>query len=579
MLDSGSRTLLQCLQEEGVEVIFGYPGGAVLPIYDALYDSPIRHILVRHEQGAVHAADGYARASGRVGVCLATSGPGATNLVTGLATAHMDSIPIVAITGQVGRSLIGTDAFQEVDTLGVTRAITKHSYLVEDAEDIPRIVHEAFYIARTGRPGPVLIDVPKNVALQRGPTSHPQKPPGRRGYRFHTAPDPAAVEAAAQAIARAERPLLIVGGGVVQSGTEEALRRLMAAHDLPAASTLMGLGAVPGTDPRHLGLLGMHGTYAANRATAQADLVIGLGLRFDDRVTGAAKHFAPRATIIHLEIDEAEVGKIVPVDIPVIGDLRYSLPALETALSRTAQTASADARGAWWEEIRAWEAHQGWTALTPMELGGEGGKLLHPQAVIQEIYRVTDGEAVVVTDVGQHQMWTALLYPFAKTRQLVTSGGLGTMGFGLPAALGAQMARPEASVWLISGDGSIQMNIQEMATATNYGLPVRVVVINNHQLGMVRQWQELFHQERYSAVQMTDLPDYRLLAEAYGWKGMRVETATDLRAALAACQAERGPVILDVVVEPQENVFPMVPQGASLSDVLLEKPQPAAERS
>ncbi len=579
MAESGAHILLQCLQEEGVEVIFGYPGGAVLPIYDALYDSEIRHVLVRHEQGAVHAADGFARVSGKVGVCLATSGPGATNLVTGLATALMDSIPMVAITGQVARSLIGTDAFQEVDTLGVTRAITKHSYLVEDARDIPRIVHEAFHIARTGRPGPVLIDIPKNVALQREAVAHPTAPPGRRGYRFRAHADPAQVEAAAQAIAQAERPLLIVGGGVVHSGTEESLRRLMQAIDVPAASTLMGLGAVAGTDPRHLGLIGMHGTYAANRATAHADLVIGIGLRFDDRVTGSARHFAPRAKIVHFEIEEAEIEKIVRVDYPVLGDLRYSLPAFEAAVQRIPRTAGDAARHAWWEQIRSWEEHQGWTALTPMDLGGEDGRLLRPQAVIQEVYKATGGDAVVVTDVGQHQMWTALLYPFRRTRQLVTSGGLGTMGFGLPAALGAQMAQPQASVWLISGDGSIQMNIQEMATATNYGLPVRVVVINNHQLGMVRQWQELFHQERYSAVAMTDLPDYRLLAQAYGWKGLRVETAAELSAALAECRTHRGPVILDVVVEPQENVFPMVPAGASLADVILEKPQPAVERS
>ncbi len=579
MGETGAKTLLHCLQEEGVEVIFGYPGGAVLPIYDALYDSPIRHVLVRHEQGAVHAADGYARVSGKVGVCLATSGPGATNLVTGLATALMDSTPMVAITGQVARALIGTDAFQEVDTIGVTRAITKHSYLVEDAREIPRIVHEAFHIARTGRPGPVLIDIPKNVALQRGTYPHPTAPPGRRGYRFHKEADPGAVETAAQAIAQAERPLLIVGGGVVQSGTEDCLGRLMAAIDAPAASTLMGLGAIAGTDPRHLGLLGMHGTYAANRATSQADLVIGIGLRFDDRVTGSAPHFAPQAKIVHMEIDEAEMEKIVRVDYPVLGDLRYALPALLAALERNPSKVSDAVRSAWWEEIRVWEAHQGWTALTPMELGGEDGKLLRPQAVIQEIYKATGGEAVIVTDVGQHQMWTALLYPFARTRQLVTSGGLGTMGFGLPAALGAQMAQPEADVWLISGDGSIQMNIQEMATATNYGLPVRVVVINNHQLGMVRQWQELFHQERYSAVAMTDLPDYRLLAQAYGWKGLRVESAQELHAALRECQSHRGPIILDVVVEPQENVFPMVPAGQSLSDVILEKPQSAVERS
>ncbi len=579
MGETGAKTLLQCLQEEGVEVIFGYPGGAVLPIYDALYDSPIRHVLVRHEQGAVHAADGYARVSGKVGVCLATSGPGATNFVTGLATALMDSIPIVAVTGQVARPLIGTDAFQEVDTIGVTRAITKHSYLVEDAADIARIVHEAFHIARTGRPGPVLIDIPKSVALQRGTFPHPTEPPGRRGYRFHKEAEPMAVEAAAEAFAAAERPLLIVGGGVVRSGTEQFVRRLMAEQDVPAASTLMGLGAIVGTNPRHLGLLGMHGTYAANRATAHADLVVGIGLRFDDRVTGSAPHFAPKAKIVHMEIDEAEVGKIVPVDYPVLGDLRYALPAFLEAVGRQPRAADDAARRAWWEEIRAWEGHQGWTALTPMELGGSGGRPLRPQAVIQAVYRATQGDAVIVTDVGQHQMWTALLYPFARTRQFVTSGGLGTMGFGLPAALGAQMAKPDESVWLISGDGSIQMNIQEMATATNYGLPVRVVVINNHQLGMVRQWQELFHQERYSAVAMTDLPDYRLLAEAYGWRGMRVETAEELLAALEECRRCPGPIILDVVVEQQENVFPMVPAGASLMDVILEKPESAVERS
>ncbi len=504
---NGAQTLLDCLREEGVDVIFGYPGGAVLPIYDALYDAPIRHVLVRHEQGAVHAADGYARASGKVGVCLATSGPGATNLVTGLATAHMDSTPLVAITGQVARSLIGSDAFQEVDTLGVTRAITKHNYLVGRAADIPRIVHEAFHIARSGRPGPVLIDIPKSVALERGDFPHPDGPPGRRGYRVVGPPAEAEVQAAAEAIAASERPLVLVGGGVVLAGVEERLRELLARIDAPAASTLMGLGAVDGRSDRHLGMLGMHGTFAANRATAHADLIIGLGLRFDDRVTGSAKHFAPRAAILHCDIDRAEMGKTVRVDLSVLGDLRYTLPMLLEALPARPGEEVRAAREDWWRQVRAWERQQGWTWATPMETGGSGGEPLRPQAVLQAVYRATGGEAVVVTDVGQHQMWTALLYPFARARQLITSGGLGTMGFGLPAALGAQLARPDAKVWLVTGDGSIQMNLQEMATATNYGLPVRVVVINNHRLGMVRQWQELFHQERHSAAAMSELPD------------------------------------------------------------------------
>ena len=569
---NGAQALLDCLREEGVEVIFGYPGGATLPIYDALYDAPIRHVLVRHEQGAVHAADGYARASGRVGVCLATSGPGATNLVTGLATAHMDSTPLVAITGQVSRALIGSDAFQEVDIVGVTRAVTKHNYLVEQAQDLPRIVHEAFHIARSGRPGPVLIDIPKSVARERCDFPHPPGPPGRRGYRVVGPPLAAPVLAAAEAIAAAERPLVLVGGGVVPSGVAAEVRELLERIDAPAASTLMGLGGVSGHSSRHLGLVGMHGTFAANRATAHADLIIGLGLRFDDRVTGSAKHFAPKARILHCDIDQAEMGKTVRVDLPVLGDLRYTLPMLLEALSARPTAKVRHAREAWWQEVRAWEAHQGWTWATPMELGGKVGEPLRPQAVIQAVYRATRGEAVVVTDVGQHQMWTALLYPFAGTRQLITSGGLGTMGFGLPAALGAQTARPGQSVWLVSGDGSIQMNVQEMATAANYGLPVRVVVINNHRLGMVRQWQELFHDERYSHTSMSDLPDYRLLAAAYGWQGLRVESAEELEDALAVADAAQGPIILDVVVASQENVFPMVPAGASLHEVLLEKP-------
>lgn len=572
MRANAAAQLLRCLEEEGVEVVFGYPGGAVLPVYDALVDAPIRHILVRHEQGAVHAADGYARASGRVGVCLATSGPGATNLVTGLATAYMDSVPVVALTGQVARSLVGSDAFQEADVIGITRAVTKHNYAVTHPSELPRIVHEAFHLARSGRPGPVLIDLPKDVALAEAPFPHPQAPPARRGYRPRLEPDPAEVEAAAAALAAAERPVVMVGGGVVHAGAAGELRRFLEATGFPAVSTLMGLGAVAADDPRHLGLVGMHGTYAANRAVSQADLVLGLGLRFDDRVTGNAARFAPRARIVHVDIDPSEMGKNVRADLPVLGDLFRVLPRLlERLLAAWARSGRPDPRP-WWEALVAWQAHQGWDLRTPMALGGEGGEPLRPQGVIQQVARFAGPEAIVATDVGQHQMWTALLFPFRRPRQLVTSGGLGTMGFGLPAAIGAQLAEPERPVWLVTGDGSFQMNLQEMATAVNYGLPLRVVIVDNRSLGMVRQWQELFHQARYSAVALEPLPDWVRLAEAYGWQGWRVERAEELEPALAALATAKGPALVDVVVDTQENVFPMVPAGAALEEVLLESP-------
>ncbi|MBE3590709.1 MAG: biosynthetic-type acetolactate synthase large subunit [Firmicutes bacterium] len=585
-METGARALLRCLTEEGVEVIFGYPGGAVLPLYDALYDADIRHILVRHEQAAAHAADGYARVTGRVGVCLATSGPGGTNLVTGLATALMDSVPVVAITGQVARPLLGTDAFQEADMTGVTRAVTKHNALVDDPARLPEMVREAFRVARSGRPGPVLLDIPKDVLLAECGGAGPRPRPRRADRPWWRAePDAAQVEAAAAAIVRARRPLILAGGGVIQAGAHEALRELAELTGIPVASTLMGLGAMPGTHPLHIGLIGMHGMFAVNRAASQADLIIGLGLRFDDRVTGKVSNFAPRAQIVHLDIDPAEIGKLVPAHYPVPGDLARTLPALlEAVRRRLAREGAASQEGAaryaeWWAGIRRWERQQGWTARTPMELGGRGGQPLRPQAVIQALYRATGGEAVVCTDVGQHQMWTALLYPFHSPRQLVTSGGLGTMGFGLPAALGAQVALPEREVWLVTGDGSFQMNIQEMATAVAYDLPVRVLILNNRSLGMVRQWQELFHQARYSAVDVDAQPDYVKLAEAYGWTGFHVETAAELADALAAARAAAGPVLLNVAVAPQQNVFPMVPAGASLAETMLEAPPvPAGAR-
>jgi acetolactate synthase-1/2/3 large subunit len=565
---TGAQVILDTLLQEGVDVIFGYPGGAVLPLYDALYDSPIRHILVRHEQGAIHAADGYARASGSVGVALVTSGPGATNLVTGLATAHMDSIPVVAISGQVSRPLLGTDAFQEADVTGVTRVVTKHNFMVEDPATLGDRITEALYVARSGRPGPVLVDVPKDVLLAT------VEPRPRRLRTFKPVPtaDPARIEEAAAALVDAQRPIILVGGGVIHGGAAPALRALADASGAPVASTLMGLGALPGTHPAHIGMLGMHGTYAANRATHRADLVVGLGLRFDDRVTGMASRFAPEARIVHLEIDPAEVGKTVRADVPVVGDLRETLPALVTALLRRRGGSSQAAYAPWWEEIRGWQAHQGWHALTPMEVGGEGGDWLKPQGAIQAVYRATAGDALVATDVGQHQMWTALLYPFREPRQFLTSGGLGTMGYGLPAAIGAALARPDKEVWLITGDGSFQMNLQEMATATNYGLKIRVAIINNNSLGMVRQWQELFHQERYSAVEMGALPNWEQVAAAYGWSGWHVETRSQLEAALDQIRRAPGPALIDIRVAAQENVFPMVPAGQALVDTILEKP-------
>jgi acetolactate synthase-1/2/3 large subunit len=567
---NGARAILEGLLNEGVDVVFGYPGGAVLPLYDALYDSPIRHVLVRHEQGAIHAADGYARASGSVGVCIVTSGPGATNLVTGLANALMDSIPLVAISGQVTRALLGTDAFQEADVTGLTRVATKHNMFVEDPDDLPMLIREAFQVARSGRPGPVLLDVPKDVLLAEV-NPRPRRP---RRLKPVPPPDPAQIEAAADAIAAARRPLILAGGGLIHGGAVPAFRAFVEATGIPVASTLMGLGALPGTHPAHIGLVGMHGTYAANRATARADVVVGLGLRFDDRVTGPGHRFAARARIIHCEIDPAEVGKNVRADLPVLGDVAETLPRLTEALLRRKGSGrdGTEPYREWWADIRSWEAHQGWTAVTPMELGGDGGAPLRPQGVIQAVYRVTEGAALVATDVGQHQMWTALLYPMREPRQLLTSGGLGTMGYGLPAALGAALARPDRAVWLITGDGSIQMNLQEMATAVNYGLKVRVVIVNNNSLGMVRQWQELFHQARYSAVEMGALPDWELLARAYGWYGRHVETREELARGLAELAAAPGPGILDVKVAAQENVFPMVPAGRGLEETLLEKP-------
>jgi len=548
---TGADILVQALKDAGVDTIFGYPGGKVLAIYDALYDADIRHILTRHEQGAAHAADGYARASGRTGVCLATSGPGGTNLVTGIANAYMDSVPLVAITGQAPTSLLGTDSFQEADITGITLPITKHNYLVKDVRDIARTVREAFYIASTGRPGPVLIDIPADVA---GSAGEYENPGGLNlpGYRPVPAPREEDLRAAARLILAAERPVIYAGGGVIISGAHRELLALAELLCAPVTTTLMGIGGFPGDHPLYLGMLGMHGTRYANYAVCECDLLLALGARFDDRVTGKVETFAPGAKIVHFDVDPAEIGKNVRVDAAVVGDLKEALAGLLPLLSPRV-------RGAWQEKIDLWKREY------PLEYAN-GGRL-KPQTVIREIYRVTGGGGRITTEVGQNQMWTAQFFPFTRPRSFITSGGLGTMGFGLPAAIGVQVACPDEVVFDIAGDGSIQMNIQEMMTAVNYNLPVNVAIINNGYLGMVRQWQELFYDRRYSHTELAN-PDFVKLAEAYGARGIRVTRVADVAGVLEDAVKTSGPVMMDFVVEREENVVPMVPPGASLEQMI-----------
>ncbi|HHW44487.1 MAG TPA: biosynthetic-type acetolactate synthase large subunit [Desulfotomaculum sp.] len=551
MKKSGAQIFVDSLLEQGVDTIFGYPGGAVLPIYDALYDSDIRHILTRHEQGAAHAADGYARASGRPGVCLATSGPGATNLVTGIANAYMDSIPLVAFTGQVVTSQLGKDSFQEADITGITLPITKHNYIVKDVRDLARVIREAFYIASTGRPGPVLVDIPKDVSS--GEVEHEDPGPvNLPGYRPVLEPPAEQLNRAAEAIARAERPVIYAGGGVVYSGAHQELRRFAELILAPVATTLMGLGGFPGDHPLALGMLGMHGSKYANYAICESDLLIAVGVRFDDRVTGKLECFAPQAKILHIDIDPAEIGKNVRVDIPLVGDVKRVLSALIDRLE-------ARLPGAWQEKVNTWKKEY---PITYEENGH-----LKPQQVIREIYRVTGGQARITTEVGQHQMWAAHYYTYTRPRTFISSGGLGTMGFGLPAAIGVQVACPEETVFDIAGDGSIQMNIQELATAVNYSLPVKVAIMDNGYLGMVRQWQELFYNRRYSYTELIN-PDFVKLAEAYGATGIRVEKPADVAPALEQAMASAKPVLIDFIIEREENVLPFVPPGESLDRML-----------
>lgn len=600
MANKASEVLIECLLSHGVDTVFGYPGGAILPVYDTLYSYPqLRHILVRHEQGAAHAADAYARVTGRVGVCFATSGPGATNLVTGLANAWMDSIPVLAVTGQVPTENLGRDAFQEADITGITLPITKHNYLVREARDLPRVVAEAIHIATTGRPGPVLVDIPKDVLNAAGPFDYPQGTPRIRGYRpWREFPQESVVEAA-RAINRAKRPLMFVGGGALPAAVSPEIRQLAEMADLPVISTMMGLGAFPGTHPHFLGMVGMHGTFPANRATAHADLIVALGVRFDDRVTGALHRFAARAQIIHVDIDPAELGKNVHAHLSIAGDLKA---VLQTLLPHVKPRKCEG----WWEEIGAWcqkhpapypyhyfKVKPGNRSLRPAGsnelLAGAGAGLpggptnqskkgpLQPHHLLWEVYRVTRGEAIIVTDVGQHQMWSALFYPIDHPRQWVTSGGLGTMGYGLPAAVGAQIGRPDREVWLISGDGGFQMTSQELATAAVYQVPIRVVIVNNGYLGMVRQWQQLFYQRRYSAVDLTGSPDFVRLAEAYGVRGLRATNPAELAEALEAMRDHPGPVVLDAVVEREANVFPMIPSGMSVDEMIVSRAEVQAE--
>jgi acetolactate synthase I/II/III large subunit len=563
----GAEILIEALIREGVDSIFGYPGGAVLHIYDELWRARdrITHYLVRHEQGAVHMAEGYARASGRVGVALVTSGPGATNALTGIANAYLDSTPIVVITGQVPTPLIGTDAFQEVDTVGITRSCVKHNYLVRDVRDLAAVVHEAFHLARTGRPGPIVIDIPKDVSAAR--TSYSRLTKISFPFVQRTAPpDRGVVEQAAEAIMRAERPVLYVGGGIVNSGAASALLAFAEELQLPVTPTLMGLGGFPSVHPLSLNMLGMHGTYAANMAVAESDLLIAVGVRFDDRVTGKLATFAPQARVIHIDIDPANVGKNRAPDISLIADAREALAALLEKIHSLGQeeiNQSVQRRIMWWERVRGWQRAQ------PLRFAGSTDHI-KPQSVIRELHRLTHGDALIVTDVGQHQMWAAQFYPFKRSRQWITSGGLGAMGFGVPAGIGAQLVLGDQLVVSVVGDGGFQMTNQELATAVQYDLPVKVLIMNNGYLGMVRQWQEMFYDRAYSEVDLAVSPDFVKLAEAYGAFGVRATRPHELSDVLAAGLSHKGVAVMDIVVSKEENVFPIVPAGGNSRDMIVE---------
>ncbi|MCL1917246.1 MAG: biosynthetic-type acetolactate synthase large subunit [Peptococcaceae bacterium] len=559
---TGAQAIVECLKNEQVELLFGYPGGSVLPLYDALYTNEFPHILPRHEQGAIHAADAYARVTGKVGVCLATSGPGATNLITGIAAAHMDSSPLVILTGQVFVSLIGRDSFQEADIWGITTPITKHNYLVKNAKDIPRVFKEAFYIAQTGRPGPVLIDMAKDIFTQEIDFFYPDAL-SMRGYHPVFAGCEADVEGACELLAQAEKPLFFVGGGVNLSGVSEVMREVVSYTGIPAVASLMGLGSVPSSDPNFFGMIGMHGTYVGNMATIETDLLVGVGVRFDDRVTGALNKFAPRAKIVHFDIDAAEINKNVRADLQVLGDLRWSL----AALSRKMRTQPSEV---WHTGVAAWkERLAGWRAECPMSYDREAEAVL-PQAVIAKVAEVTQGQAIVVTDVGQHQMWTAQFFDFCLPRSFVTSGGLGTMGYGVPAAIGAHVGRPESQVVCFCGDGGFMMTCQELMTAADLGLPIKVFLLNNGYLGMVAQWQRKFFNRHYAHTRFETKADFVALARAMGCTALRLDAKEDMDAVVREALNTPGPVLVEVLIPPEEDVVPMVPPGMGLDEMILE---------
>jgi len=549
---NGAQILIECLKREGAEVIFGYPGGSVLPLFDKLYDAGIKFILTRHEQGAAHAADGYARATGKVGVCLATSGPGATNLTTGIANAYMDSIPIIAITGQVKTFLIGNDAFQEADVTGVTRPITKHNYLVKDIKELAVIIREAFKIASTGRPGPVLIDIPVDVQQQDIEFIWPQEVK-IRGYNPTYFGHPGQIKKAAKLISKAKKPIIYAGGGVISSNAHRELKDFVEKNQIPVTMTLMGLGGFAGTHPLSLGMLGMHGTAYANHAIMDSDLIIAVGARFDDRVTGKLDAFAPHAKIIHIDIDPSSISKNVKVDVPIVGDAKNILRTLSEEIARTPDTQD------WLKIVESWKKKH------PLSYDNEGK--VKPQYVIEQIYEITKGEAIITTEVGQNQMWAAQWYRYLHPRTFISSGGLGTMGFGFPAAIGAKVGCPESIVFDIAGDGSIQMNIQELATCVCNKINVKVAILNNGYLGMVRQWQELFYKKRYSHTCLYN-PDFVKLAESYGAIGIRVTKKEEVRPAIEKAIAIDNTVFIDFHIEPEENVYPMVPAGEAINRMI-----------
>ncbi len=563
-LMTGSKILIESLLREGVDTIFGYPGGAVLNIYDELfnYRDKLNHILVRHEQGAAHAADGYARATGKVGVVLVTSGPGATNTITGIATAYMDSVPMVIITGQVPTSLIGNDAFQEADTVGITRPCTKHNYLVKDVGDLARIVKEAFYIASTGRPGPVLIDIPKDISSNVAEFDYPESIE-MRSYNPTYFGHHVQILKVVDELLKAEKPMFYIGGGVISSNAANELKEIAEMLDLPIVSTLMGLGGFPSEHALFFGMLGMHGTYAANTGISNADFIVAVGSRFDDRVTGKVDEFGRKAKFAHIDIDPSSIGKNVKIDIPVVGDVKSVLNSMLEILSLKSKEIESTQykRMKWLEELNMYKYEH--------PLSYKMTDVIKPQFVVEKIYELTDGDAIIATEVGQNQMWAAQFYKFKNPRSLLTSGGLGTMGYGFPAAIGAQVAFPNRTVFDIAGDGSIQMNIQELATAVQYNLPVKIAIINNNFLGMIRQWQELFYEKRYSFSKLNINPDFVKLAESYGAVGLRANKPEQVEDVLKTALSIKKPVVMDFVVAQEEGVYPMVAPGYPITGMLL----------